>query len=64
MQTFTTLTTPQYYDSENITESRLSFRRATSEPQTHRQDDDVCMKLLYDMDSYVTLHRRLPNSVN
>jgi len=23
---------PQYYDSENISESRLSFRRATSEP--------------------------------
>ena len=64
MQTFTTITTPQYYDSENITESRLSFRRATSEPQTHRQDDDVCMKLLYDMDWYVALHQYPSNSVN
>ena len=47
------LMAPQYYDSENIKECRLSFRRATSEPQMHRVDDYTCMKLLYDMDRCV-----------
>ena len=40
----------QYYDSENISESRLAFRRATSEPHAHEQDDGKCMRVLYDMD--------------
>ena len=31
-QIFTRLTLLQYYDSENISESKLAFRRATSEP--------------------------------
>ena len=43
------LTMSQYYDSENITESKLSFRRATSLPQTHNQYDEMCMSVLYDM---------------
>ena len=43
----------QYYDSENITESKLGFRRATSEPWAHWQDDGFCMRTLYDMDRYV-----------
>jgi hypothetical protein len=40
----------QYYDSDNISESRLAFRRATSEPEAHEQDDGKCMRVLYDMD--------------
>ena len=47
----------QYYDSENISESKLSFRRATTVPQGY-------IKVLYGMDWCVTLHRLLPNSVN
>lgn len=43
-------TVNQYYDSENISESRLAFRRATSEPATHEQDDTKCMRVLYDME--------------
>ncbi|KAF9643672.1 hypothetical protein BDM02DRAFT_3104103 [Thelephora ganbajun] len=39
-----------YYDSENISESRLAFRRATSEPHIHEQDDGKCTRILYDMD--------------
>ncbi|KAF9779870.1 hypothetical protein BJ322DRAFT_1129730 [Thelephora terrestris] len=39
-----------YYDSENISESRLAFRRATSEPHAHEQDDSKCMRVLYDME--------------
>ena len=63
-QTLVDLITSQYYDSENITESRLSFRRATSQPPTHRLDDDsVCMKLLYDMERCVIPHFRLSNLV-
>ena len=54
----------QYYDSENISESKLSFRRATSVPHTHGRDDYVCTKVLYDMDRCVTLHQRLPYPVN
>ena len=57
------LTTFQYYDSENITESRLSFRKATSEPQTHGRDDGLCMRVLYEMDRWVSQHRRLHNPV-
>jgi len=38
-----------YFDSENITESRLLFRRATSEPDVHGRDDSLCVKVLYDM---------------
>ncbi|KAF9779883.1 hypothetical protein BJ322DRAFT_348066 [Thelephora terrestris] len=33
-----------YYDSENISESRLAFRRATSEPHAHKQDDGKCRR--------------------
>ena len=54
----------QYYDSENISESRLSFRRATSEPHAHEQNDTMCMRMLYNMDKYVTKHQRRPNPVN
>ena len=50
------LTTSQYYDSENITESKLSFRRATSKPQIHKEDDSTCMTMLYGMEPCVTLH--------
>ncbi|KAF9779815.1 hypothetical protein BJ322DRAFT_1113121 [Thelephora terrestris] len=39
-----------YYDSENISESRLALRRATSEPHAHHQDDGKCMRVLYDVD--------------
>ncbi|KAF7361405.1 hypothetical protein MSAN_01173600 [Mycena sanguinolenta] len=39
-----------YYDEENITESRLSFRVAVGEPEYHNQDDSACMRMLYDMD--------------
>ncbi|KAF7328872.1 hypothetical protein MVEN_02516900 [Mycena venus] len=38
-----------YYDEENITESRLSFRVAVGEPDYHGQDDGDCMRMLYDM---------------
>lgn len=44
-----------YYDSENITESRLGFRRATSGPPLHHEDDDICPKVLYDMGQHSTL---------
>ncbi|KAJ7747649.1 hypothetical protein DFH07DRAFT_923784 [Mycena maculata] len=36
-----------YYDEENITESRLSFRIPTGQPKYHRQDDGECMETLY-----------------
>ncbi|KAJ7982922.1 hypothetical protein DFH06DRAFT_1171924 [Mycena polygramma] len=36
-----------YYDEENITESRLAFRVATSDPVYHQQDDETCMNMLY-----------------
>ncbi|KAF7361411.1 hypothetical protein MSAN_01174200 [Mycena sanguinolenta] len=39
-----------YYDEENITESRLSFRVAVGEPEYHGQDDGPCMRMLYDID--------------
>ncbi|KAF7293195.1 hypothetical protein HMN09_01197500 [Mycena chlorophos] len=38
-----------YYDEENITESELDFRVATAEPEYHGQDDDQCMRELYNM---------------
>ncbi|KAJ7062903.1 hypothetical protein C8F01DRAFT_985972, partial [Mycena amicta] len=38
-----------YYDEENITESRLAFRVTTSPPVYHRQDDELCSKVLYGM---------------
>ena len=40
----------QCYDSENVTEGRLAFRRATSWPHSHEQNDVMCMKVLYNMD--------------
>ncbi|KAJ7747678.1 hypothetical protein DFH07DRAFT_869429 [Mycena maculata] len=39
-----------YYDEENITESKLSFRMAVGEPKYHAQDDSECMRILYGMD--------------
>ncbi|KAJ7982914.1 hypothetical protein DFH06DRAFT_1171871 [Mycena polygramma] len=39
-----------YYDEENISESRLAFRVATSDPVYHEQDDDTCMNILYGME--------------
>ncbi|KAI4522667.1 hypothetical protein K525DRAFT_268692 [Schizophyllum commune Loenen D] len=36
-----------YYDSENIQDTTLAFRQATSEPLYHRQDDVFCMWTLY-----------------
>ena len=54
----------QYYDSANITESKLSFRRTTSKLQMHKQEDSTCMTLLYGIEPCVTLHRRLSNPVD
>ncbi|KAJ7117882.1 hypothetical protein C8R43DRAFT_1153902 [Mycena crocata] len=39
-----------YYDEENITESHLSFRVPTGQPEYHEQDDSVCMNTLYGID--------------
>ncbi|KAJ6542721.1 hypothetical protein B0H19DRAFT_1171611 [Mycena capillaripes] len=39
-----------YYDEENITESKLSFRVPVGEPSYHGQDDSDCMLVLYGMD--------------
>ncbi|KAJ7689006.1 hypothetical protein B0H17DRAFT_1296645 [Mycena rosella] len=36
-----------YYDEENITESRLSFRVPTGQPEYHQQNDNECMRILY-----------------
>ncbi|EIN04957.1 hypothetical protein PUNSTDRAFT_75484, partial [Punctularia strigosozonata HHB-11173 SS5] len=36
-----------YYDCENITQSRLAFRNATSEPAEHQNGDVSCMRVLY-----------------
>ncbi|KAL1705591.1 hypothetical protein EV121DRAFT_269707 [Schizophyllum commune] len=36
-----------YHDSENIQDTTLAFRQATSEPLYHRQDDVFCMWTLY-----------------
>ena len=44
------LTIFQYYDSENIGKRKLAFRRATREPNYHGQDNDRCMRVLYNMD--------------
>ncbi|KAH9914457.1 uncharacterized protein B0H18DRAFT_1125496 [Fomitopsis serialis] len=38
-----------YYDTENITESTLSFRNAVNEPRYHGQWDRYCMRRLYDI---------------
>ncbi|KAH9842492.1 uncharacterized protein C8Q71DRAFT_733085 [Rhodofomes roseus] len=38
-----------YYDTENITESTLSFRNAVNEPRYHGQGDTYCMRRLYDI---------------
>ncbi|KAH9914456.1 uncharacterized protein B0H18DRAFT_125990 [Fomitopsis serialis] len=40
-----------YYDCENTTESTLSFRTATQEPDYHNQYDYYCLKHLYGIDS-------------
>ncbi|KAJ6473262.1 hypothetical protein C8R45DRAFT_1163941 [Mycena sanguinolenta] len=37
----------QYYDEENISESRLAFRVTTGAPTYHVQDDELCMDILY-----------------
>ena len=44
----------QYYDSENISESKLSFKMATAEPHSHRRNDGVCTRVLYGLDRYVS----------
>ena len=57
----------QYYDSENISESKLSFRRATSEPfsgQVSGHGNAAHMEALYDMNMCVTHHQRFPNPVS
>ncbi|KAF9789748.1 hypothetical protein BJ322DRAFT_1203235 [Thelephora terrestris] len=41
-----------YYDCENITTSRLAFRRATCVPGHHRPGDSHCMHVLYDFDRF------------
>ena len=51
------LTIPQYYDTENISESTLSFRNAVNEPRYHFQSDEYCMKHLYNIGQYVKLPR-------
>ncbi|KAF9643994.1 hypothetical protein BDM02DRAFT_3122643, partial [Thelephora ganbajun] len=38
-----------YYDCENITSSRLAFRRSTCQPEYHVQDETHCMHILYDI---------------
>ena len=38
-----------YYHSENIQDTRLSFRQATADPFYHEQNDSFCMKTLYGM---------------
>ncbi|KAJ7499569.1 hypothetical protein FB451DRAFT_1347700 [Mycena latifolia] len=38
-----------YYEEENISESRLAFRVTTSPPVYHKQDDNMCMDILYGM---------------
>ena len=46
--------TSQYYDSENISESKLSFRRATSDPDIHgERPSSLSMKVLYNLDRCV-----------
>ncbi|KAK7026592.1 hypothetical protein R3P38DRAFT_2527659 [Favolaschia claudopus] len=37
----------QYYEEENISESRLAFRVTTGPPVYHKQDDELCMDILY-----------------
>ena len=55
----------QYYDSENISESKLSFRRATSDPDSQdTRSDSVSMQMLYGLATYVNLHLRLFNSAD
>ncbi|KAK7053815.1 hypothetical protein R3P38DRAFT_2852317 [Favolaschia claudopus] len=36
-----------YYEEENISESRLAFRVTTGPPVYHKQDDELCMDILY-----------------
>ncbi|KAH9914461.1 uncharacterized protein B0H18DRAFT_1215946 [Fomitopsis serialis] len=38
-----------YYDTENITDSTLSFRNAVNEPRYHAQFDYYCMQHLYNI---------------
>ena len=42
-----------YYDSDNIEDTTLNFRHATSEPDYHHQDDIACMDILYQYSQYV-----------
>ena len=44
----------QYYDSENISESMLGFRRATSTPGDHGAYDEECEKVLYNLERYAS----------
>ncbi|KAF7354774.1 hypothetical protein MSAN_01391600 [Mycena sanguinolenta] len=36
-----------YYEEENIDESELAFRVTTGAPVYHKQDDEMCMHILY-----------------
>ncbi|ODQ79766.1 hypothetical protein BABINDRAFT_62012 [Babjeviella inositovora NRRL Y-12698] len=47
-----------YYDSENITESNLSFRMAFNEPQ-YEQGDDVFCRVRYGLENEQNLTHRL-----
>ncbi|KAJ7764892.1 hypothetical protein B0H16DRAFT_431525 [Mycena metata] len=38
-----------YYDTENVTESKLAFRVPIAEPEYHKQGDSECMRTLYGM---------------
>ncbi|KAJ7122793.1 hypothetical protein C8R44DRAFT_621154 [Mycena epipterygia] len=38
-----------YYEEENLSESRLAFRVTTGPPVYHKQDDTLCMDILYGM---------------
>lgn len=39
-----------YYESENISDSRLAFKLAVSEQDTHGPEDYFCTKALYGID--------------
>ena len=44
------LTLRQLHDSENISESKLAFRRAKTEPFAHEKGDGKCVVVFYRME--------------
>ncbi|KAJ6510571.1 hypothetical protein C8R45DRAFT_1059730 [Mycena sanguinolenta] len=48
-----------YYDAENVTESKLSFRIAVDDPEYHGQSDGQCMQILYNMEDDADLVQEL-----